>query len=51
MKFRYFFKNYLKFYRIFGVNLEDNIDNLEINHLYGVRGGGEPRDASEVMEI
>ena len=44
-----FFQKLFKFYRIFGENLDKNLENLEICICMGL--GGEPPDASEFMEI
>ena len=52
-KFRDFLKNSLKYYRIFGENLDKNLDknveNLEICISKGF--GGEAPEASKFMEI
>ena len=38
MKYRDFFKDIVKIYRIFGEHLEKTLDNLEICNGIGVRG-------------
>ena len=48
--FAIFSKNFWKFIRIFGENVDKNLENLEICTFRGVRWA-EPPDASEFMEI
>ena len=44
-----FFKHSLKFYRIFGENLDKNLEKLK--YAFAGGSGGRDPDASEFMEI